>query len=244
MKSGPFGFAQSLPRSALLRAGSELVERGRLRGEICVRAGWTIQSLVLVTLLSLLTVSCVSIRVDDDATCGGSLTSVNSGIAIGSASTVTGESRSVNGSITVGNDGEVGALHTVNGSIRIGSNTTVNGNASTINGKIRCKSGSQIEGTLSTINGAITLTETAVTGNLETINGNITLERRSRVQGDIVISRKPGSDEWPKEPLLIKLSDSSVVEGDIINKDDRFEVQVIIADDSKVLGEIKNAEVR
>ncbi len=202
------------------------------------------KSLELVTLLSLLTVSCVSIRVDDGATCGGSLTSVNSGIAIGSASTVTGESRSVNGSITVGNDSDVGELRTVNGSIRIGSNTTVNGDASTINGKIRCKSGSQIDGTLSTINGAITLTETAVTGNLETINGNITLERRSRVQGDIVISRKPGSDERPKEPLIIKLFDGSVVEGNIINKDDRFEVQVIIADDSKVLGEIKNAEVR
>ena len=26
----PFGFAQSLPRSSLLRVGSELVERGRL----------------------------------------------------------------------------------------------------------------------------------------------------------------------------------------------------------------------
>ena len=202
------------------------------------------KSLALVTLLSLVTISCVSIRVEDGATRGGSLTSVNSGITIGSASTVTGESRSVNGSITVGNDSEVGALHTVNGSIRIGSNTRVDGNASTINGKIRCKSGSQIDGTLSTINGAITLTETTVTGNLETINGNITLERRSRVHGDIVISRKPGSDQRPREPLLIKLSGNSVVEGNIVNKDDRFEVQVIITDDSRVLGEIRNAEIR
>ena len=143
----------------------------------------------------------------------------------------------------MGNDSEVGALHTVNGSIRIGSNTTVNGDLGTINGKIRCNSGSQIDGTLSTINGAITLTETAVTGNLETINGNITLERRSRVQGDIVIrSRSSGSKR--KKPLIIKLSDNSVVEGNIINNDDRLDVQVILADDSKVLGEIKNAEVR
>ncbi|MHC4432431.1 MAG: DUF4097 family beta strand repeat-containing protein [Planctomycetota bacterium] len=202
------------------------------------------KSLVLVTLLSLLAVSCVSIRVDDGATCGGSLTSVNSGIAIGSGSTVTGESRSVNGSITVGNDSEVGALHTVNGSIRIGSYTTVDGDASTINGKIRCKSRSQIDGMLSTINGAITLTGTTVTGNLETINGNITLERRSTVQGDIVIKSRGDSTQRPKEPLVIKLSGSSVVEGDIINKDDRCEVQVIIADDSRVLGQIRNAEVR
>ena len=42
---------------------------------------------------------------------------------------------------------------------------------------------------------------------------------------------------------ITKLSDGSVVEGDIINNDDRLEVQVILADDSKVLGEIKNAEV-
>ena len=201
------------------------------------------KTLSLVT-LSLLSLSCVSIRVDDGAACTGSLTSVNSGITIGSGANVAGESRSVNGSITVGNDSEVGALHTINGSIRIGANTTVNGDASTINGKIRCKSGVRIDGKVSTINGAIDLEETAVADNLTTINGNITLALRSRVKGDIILSSRWNYDSPPKEPLVIKLSGGSVVEGDIINKDDRCEVHVIIADDSRVLGEIKNAEVR
>jgi len=203
------------------------------------------KSLSFVALLSLLTVSCsMSARVGNGETHNGSLTTVNTGITIGNESTVTGESRTVNGSITVGDNSEVGELRTVNGSIKIGSNTSVHGNAGTINGPIRCKSGAQVDGTLSTINGAITLTETTVTDNLITINGNITLARRSKVQGDIVIRSRSDGSQPPKKSLVIKLSGSSVVEGDIINNDDRLEVQVIIADDSKVLGEIKNAEVR
>ena len=201
--------------------------------------------LSLVTLLSLLTLSCrMSARVGSGKTHKGSLSTVNTGITIGNRSTVTGTSRTVNGSIAVGNNSEVGELHTVNGQIQIGSNTSVNGDASTINGWISCKSGAQIYGTLSTINGAITLTEAIVTRNLKTINGNITLAQRSKVQGDIVIRRRSDESPSPKEPLVIRLSGSSVVEGDIINEDDRLEVHVIIADDSKVLGEIKNAEVR
>ena len=131
-----------------------------------------------------------------------------------------------------------------NGSIQIGSNTSVNGDASTINGKIRCKSGAKIDGTLSTINGAIILTETTVKENLVTINGNITLEQGSRIKGNIVIRSRSEGSQPPKESLVIRLSGGSVVEGDIINNDDRLEVHIIIADDSKVLGEIKNAEVR
>ena len=201
------------------------------------------KSISLVTLLSLLALSC-SMRIGSGETHNGSLTTVNTGIIIGNESTVTGKSTTINGSITVGDNSEVGELRTVNGSIRIGSNTSVNGDAGTINGKIRCKSGSQVDGTLSTINGAITLTETTVTGNLITINGNITLTWRSRIQGDIILKSRWNSDQSPKEPLVVKLSDGSVVEGDIINEDDRCQVHVIIADDSKVLGEIKNAEVQ
>ncbi len=201
------------------------------------------KSLSVLTLLGLLTASCV-MRVGNGETHNGSLTAVNAGINIGNGSTVTGGSRTVNGSITVGDNSEVGELGTINGSIRIGSNTSVNGGASTINGRIRCKSGARIDGALSTINGAITLTETAVTGNLITINGNITLERRSRVHGDIVLRSRWNDDSPPKKPLIVNLSGSSVVEGDIINEDDRCQVHVIIADDSKVLGEIKNAEVQ
>ncbi|MHC4426208.1 MAG: DUF4097 family beta strand repeat-containing protein [Planctomycetota bacterium] len=204
------------------------------------------KSLLLVTLLSLLSTSCAykSIRVGDGATRNGPLATVNGRITIGNECTVTGESRTVNGRITAGDNSEVGELRTVNGSIRIGSNTSVNGDVSTINGRISCKSGSQVDGTLSTINGAITLTETAVTGSLITFNGNITLARGSNVQGDIVLRSRSDGTHRPKKPLVIKLSDSSVVEGDIINNDDRFEVQVIIDGDSKVLGEIKNAEVQ
>lgn len=203
------------------------------------------KSLLLLTLLSLMTTSCImSSRVGNGATHNGSLTTINTGITIGNGSTVTGESRTVNGSITVGDNSEVGDLRTVNGGIRIGSNTSVHGSASTINGSIRFKSAAQIEGTLSTINGTITLTETTIMENIVTINGNITLAQRSKVRGDIILRSRGENNQSPKEPLVIKLSDSSVVEGDIINKDEHYKVIVIIADDSKVLGEIKNAEVR
>ena len=173
-------------------------------------------------------------RVGSGETHHGSLAAVNAGINIGNECTVTGGSRTVNGSITVGDNSEVGELGTINGRIRIGSNTTVNGDASTINGSIRCRAGSRVDGALSTINGAITLTETVVTGNLITINGHITLERRSRVHGDIILRSRWNDDSPPKKPLVIKLSEGSVVEGDIINEDDRCEVHVIIADDAKL----------
>ena len=202
------------------------------------------KSLSLVILMSLLTVSCSLSRIGNGETHHGSLTTVNTGITIGNESTVTGPSRTVNGSITVGDNSEVGELRTVNGRIQVGSNTSVNGDAGTINGWIRCKSGAQVYGTLSTINGAIDLTETVVTDNLITINGNITLAQRSKVQGDIIIRSRSNGNQSQKKPLVINLSDGSVVEGDIINNDDRCPVQVIIADDSKVLGEIKNAEVQ
>ena len=203
------------------------------------------KSFSLLTLLSLLTASCImSSRVGNGVTHNGSLTTINLSITIGNGSTVTGESRTVNGSITVGDNSKVGDLRTINGSIRIGSNTSVHGSASTINWPIRCKFGVQIDGTLSTINGTITLTETTVMKNLETINGNITLAQRSKVWGDIILRSRGEKNQSPKEPLIVRLSDSSVVEGDIINKDDRYQVIVIIADDSKVLGEIKSAEVR
>ena len=200
--------------------------------------------LSLVTLLSLLTVSCSkSIRIGNGLTHDGPLTIVNGAITIGNECTVTGNSRTVNGSITVGDNSDVGELQTTNGSIQIGSNTSVDGGVITINGVIVCNLGSQVDGTLSTINGSITLIGTSVTGNLKTITGHIRLARGSKVQGDIVIRSRSGSPNI-KQPLVIKLSGSSVVEGDIINNDDRLDVQVILADDSKVLGEIKNAEVR
>jgi len=204
-----------------------------------------IKSFSLLVLLGLLTTSCImSSRIGNGVTHNGSLATINSSIDIGNGSTVTGESRTVNGSITVGDNSDVGDLQTVNGGIRIGSNTSVHGSAGTINGPIRCKSGVQIDGTLSTINGPITLTETTVMKNLETINGNITLAQRSGIRGDIILRSRGEKNQSPKEPLIVKLSGSSVVEGNIINKDERYQVIVIFADDSKVLGEIKNAEIR
>lgn len=183
-----------------------------------------------------------TIEVADGETVDKSLNSVNGGIRIGDGATVTGSSRSVNGDVRVGRDARVGALQSVNGGIDVGTETQVGGDIETVNGGIRCERGVEVDGKTQSVNGAIKLYGAVIDGNVETHNGDITLLEEARVRGSIIIETSGGSsDDHGK--LTIRISDDSVVEGDIIVEDRRRRVEVVLSDGGKVMGEIKNAEV-
>jgi DUF4097 and DUF4098 domain-containing protein YvlB len=173
---------------------------------------------------------------------------------------VRGNCRTVNGRITVGSSTQVGALHTVNGSVDIARDVVVAGSVGTVNGSLSLAENVTVEGDLETVNGALSCAGGTVTGEASTINGTISLagtrvggsvattngaERlrgQSRVVGDIVIHgtkpRRPAA-----RPLVITIAEGSVVEGDVIVRDDDRKVQVILESGGTVLGKVVNAEV-
>ena len=200
-----------------------------------------------------------SIRIADGEKVDGGKTTVNGGVYIGAGCEVRGTCRTVNGRVSVGANSQVQGLQTVNGSIKLAENVSVEGDLGTVNGSITlaenvsvegdvdtvngsfdCAGGGSISGTVGTVNGSIRLVGLEVGGSLITANGNISLEESSRVAGDIVIKGKSKRNRQPRE---ITITGGSVVEGDIIVRDARRKVTVILSDGGQVKGEIRNAEV-
>ncbi len=192
-----------------------------------------------------------SIRIADNQTVRGGLSSVNGSIHIGLNCTVSGSSHTVNGRIEVGDGSRVDDVRTVNGSVRIGSRVTVDGLIKTTNGSISCGSGSEIRDEVRTTNGSIEIKGTKAGEGLTTTNGNVSVLDQSRVRGDIVIRGRQGHSflgifffgSGRRHPITIRVEGGSVVEGGIIVEDDRRNVEVIISKDSKVLGKVVNAKV-
>lgn len=172
----------------------------------------------------------------------GSKDTINGKIHIGERSEVTGACRTINGSIDVGNFSQVRSLRTINGSIEIGRDTEVNGDVTVINGGIYCKPGVKIIGEVGNINGEIKLKGTLVEDDLSTYTGDIKLYDNTIISGDIIIKEAHGSSP-DNNNLYIEITDDSVVEGDIINKDDDTEVTVYLSNGGKVKGSVEGTEV-
>jgi DUF4097 and DUF4098 domain-containing protein YvlB len=203
--------------------------------------------LLLFVVLAISSLNCnlsvnKTLRIDDGERVRNSLNTVNGSIIIGEDCDVRGDCRTVNGRIEVGRNSKVRDLEIVNGGIRIDRNVEIKGNLSSINGKVDCSRGVRVNGEISTINGAIDLERVIVEDNIETYNGNITLKDKCEVYGDILIKRNKGKSDRRRN-LKIRISDNSVVEGDIIVRDDRMKVIVYLSDGGKVKGKIKNAEI-
>ncbi len=170
------------------------------------------------------------------------LTSVNGSIRVGANCTVEGNCRTVNGRIEIGDNSRVEELDTVNGRIAIGANVDVNGDAGTVNGAIECGPGSKVRGKVTTINGRVELRHTTVNDEVSTVNGDVLLSEKSVVRGSIVIKGRQG--HFSSHNLLeIRVEGGSIVEGGIDVRDPERKVKVYIDKDSKVNGEIRNAEV-
>ncbi len=168
------------------------------------------------------------------------LTTVNGGITVKDDARVDGGCKSVNGSIEIGNNCNVRSISTVNGTIRIRSNTDVYGSLNSVNGSISCKEDTKIHHDVQTVNGDVHLYGTRVDNDIETVNGDITLEKESVVEDDIIIKDTHGN--IGADHITKIIIDNSVVKGDIINRDSRRRVQVILRNGGRVEGELRNVE--
>ena len=182
-----------------------------------------------------------SVYVDDGETVGHGYNAVNGNITIGDDCSVKGDCRSVNGNIRVGTGSKTGDLQCVNGSITIGAESVIYGSIGSVNGPVDCGSGVIIKKDLDTVNGDVDVTNTRVEHDLTTYNGDITLRNGSIVEGDIEIKEPKGDNNL--KSLVIKLEDGSVVKGDVINRARDVRVRLLLGDNCKVTGRIRDVEV-
>ncbi|MBN2030818.1 hypothetical protein JW824_11295 [bacterium] len=182
------------------------------------------------------------IAIDNGKRVGNSQNSVNGNITIGSNCDIGGSCRSVNGNILVQRESQVRELQTVNGRIGVGQAVVVRGDVESVNGSVVCDSGAEVTGSVSTINGSIDLNNTLVRRDVSTYNGHVTLLDQSMVHGDIIVKKSKGNSNQFR-PLEIRIAEGSVVEGDILVRDDRIDVIVILAEGGTVKGEVIDAEV-
>ena len=168
--------------------------------------------------------------------------SVNGSVIIGNHCRITGSCRTVNGTIDVGRECMMKSLQSVNGSIKIDKETRVHGSISSVNGSITCRHGSKILDDVESVNGGITIHDTQVGHNISTFNGNIKLLNGSIVENDIIVKDNHGQNNREK-PLYILIDNNSVVKGDVINRETDIKVILQLQDGGKVEGKVKNVIV-
>jgi len=193
-----------------------------------------------------------SVKIEANTEAGGA-SSVNGSISVGENAVVTGNVKTVNGTIRIDTGASIEAastvnggvrlsagvqsesLNTVNGSIKVGENAAVDGEIQAVNGRITVESGSTVANDVRNVNGQIELAGTEVGGDLKTVNGDITLEEGSVVKGDLIVEKNSGWG-WGKskqrKPRII-IGPGSRVEGRIMLK---REVELFISDTAEVGG--------
>lgn len=193
-----------------------------------------------------------SVKIEAGAESGGA-SSVNGSISVGEDAVVTGNVKTVNGTIRVDQGASIedastvngavrlaegvksGSLSTVNGSVKVGGSTAVDGEVSAVNGRITIEKGSNVSAGVSNVNGQIELEGAVVGGNLETVNGDVSLEDKSVVKGDLIVEKNSGWG-WGKsksrKPRIV-VGPGSRVEGKIILK---REVELFISETAEVGG--------
>lgn len=175
-----------------------------------------------------------SITVGESATVTGNLKTVNGTIRIDDGAVVRGAS-TVNGGLKLGNKGTAEYLSTVNGSIRIGEDATVDGEVEAVNGRITIYQGGRTTDNVGNVNGEIELNGAEVGGDVSTVSGDINLADQSVVKGDIVVEQ-PSGWSWGKEksrkPRIV-IGPGSRVEGTIVLE---REVDLFISDTAEVGG--------
>ncbi len=167
---------------------------------------------------------------------------VNGNIDIGKSCEITGKCRTVNGHIDVGESSQVRTLETVNGSIALAARVTVEGDLKAVNGAVTCQGGTTVEGRIAVVNGMISLQGAAIDEGITDHNGDIILSGKSTVRGDIVIKKSHNHPRRTK-PIVITISENSVVMGDIISYEHNTPVVVRLLSGGRVNGRIENAEV-
>lgn len=146
-----------------------------------------------------------SIKIEAGGESSGA-TSVNGSITIGENAVVTGDVKTVNGSIRVdsgariedastvnggvrlANAVQADNLSTVNGSIRVAESVTVAGEIEAVNGRISIDKGSTVTDDVTNVNGKIALTGAEIGGDVSTVTGDIDVVGGSVVKGDLIVA--------------------------------------------------------
>ncbi|MDH3616340.1 MAG: hypothetical protein OEQ90_07690 [Gammaproteobacteria bacterium] len=175
-----------------------------------------------------------SISVGEDAVVTGNVKTVNGTIRVDQGASIE-EASTVNGAVRLAERVKSGSLSTVNGSVKVGRSTTVDGEVSAVNGRITIENGGNVSAGVSNVNGQIELEGAVVGGNLETVNGDVSLEDKSVVNGDLVVEKNSGWG-WGKsksrKPRIV-VGPGSRVAGKIILK---REVELFISETAEVGG--------
>jgi len=175
-----------------------------------------------------------SISVGDEAVVTGNIKTVNGSIRVDSGASIE-KASTVNGGLRVADGVKAEGLSTVNGSINVGKNGTIEDKVSAVNGRITVGDGTSIGGDVSNVNGQIGLSGAEVAGDLTTVNGDIELSDGAVVKGDLVVE-KPSNWSWGKEksrkPRIV-IGPGTRVEGTIRLE---REVDLFISDSAEVGG--------
>lgn len=157
-----------------------------------------------------------SISVGDDATVTGNMKTVNGSIRVDAGASIE-KASTVNGGVRLADGVRAEDLSTVNGSINVGEQGVIDGDVSAVNGRVSIGAGTRVSNDVGNVNGQIGLTGAEVGGDLSTVNGDIELSGGSVVKGDLVVE-KPSNWSWGKEksrkPRIV-IGPGSRVEGTI-----------------------------
>jgi DUF4097 and DUF4098 domain-containing protein YvlB len=143
--------------------------------------------------------------------------------------------KTVNGSISVADNGTIDSARTVNGNIKLGAHatattlTTVNGSinlgdaahateAHAVNGDVALSAGAELTSRLANINGKITVTGAHVGGGIKTAAGDISITGASHVEGGIEVQEASGGFSIGAADPTIVIGPGATVEGDLIFK--------------------------
>jgi len=175
-----------------------------------------------------------SITVGSDATVTGNLKTVNGTIRI-DAGAVVRKASTVNGGLKLGDNGKAVLLSTVNGSIRVGEKATVEDDIEAVNGRISIEKGARVANNVGNVNGEIGLSGAEIGGDLSTVNGDIDLEDGSIVKGDIIVEEPGGwnSDKEKSRKPRVVIGPGSRVEGTIVLE---RKVELFISETAEVGG--------
>lgn len=175
-----------------------------------------------------------SISVGENATVTGNVKTVNGTIRVDSGAKIE-KASTVNGGIRIADNARTESLETVNGSIRVAADVAVSGGIHAVNGRIVVEENSSIDDEVGNVNGQIELSRAEVGGNLETVNGDITLDNESIVKGDVVV-KKENTWGWGKsksrKPRIVIGPGSRVVGAIILER----EVELYISESAEVGG--------
>jgi len=157
-----------------------------------------------------------SITVGADAVVTGDVRTVNGSIRVDSGATIE-DAETVNGGVKIAANVKAESLTTVNGSVKVGEAATIDGEIEAVNGAITVKKGARVAKSISNVNGTIQLSGAQIGGDVSTVTGDVEVVEGTVVKGDLIVD-KPSSWSWGKKkdrkPRIV-IGPGSAVEGSI-----------------------------